>query len=163
MSFFYSFLQLFTSLYYVRRVARNLKFYPLSFKNAMAPGAPFNYIASTFHVKLCTEEKKLFADCTTWELLNLDPAVVLDLSGRLTTEYGMSTDYVQKVMTDYIIQTVGKDALEKQFGITIPACYYVATTQHYSWPKGAGKLYPSSSLKGYDLITCPIVSPDRHR
>ncbi|PSS37347.1 hypothetical protein PHLCEN_2v824 [Hermanssonia centrifuga] len=118
-------------------VARNLKFYPLSFKNAMALGAPFNYIASTFHVKLCTGEEKLFMNCSTWELLNLDPAVVLDLSGRLTTEYGMSTDYVQKVMTDYIIQTVGKDALEKQFGITIPTCYYVAATQHYSWPKGA--------------------------
>jgi hypothetical protein len=33
---------------------------------------------------------------------------------------------------------LGKDVLEKKFGVTEPSKYFVGTTKHYSWPKGAG-------------------------
>ncbi|THH28150.1 hypothetical protein EUX98_g6038 [Antrodiella citrinella] len=122
-------------------VARNLKYYPLALRNAMAPGAPFHYISPTFRVRLCSDEPesegKLFADCDTWELLNLDPTTVLDLAPRMTSEYGMSSPYVQKVMADYIIQTVAKDKLDKQFDIEKAPVYFASSTSHYSWPKCA--------------------------
>ncbi|CAE6442059.1 unnamed protein product [Rhizoctonia solani] len=41
-------------------------------------------------------------------------------------------------MNKYLIQSIGKDVLEKKFGITKPTRYFVGGTKHYSWPKGAG-------------------------
>lgn len=125
--------------YYGARVARNLKYYPLSLRSAMEPGAPFDYISSSFKVKLCDGTEKLFVDCLTWDLLNLDPTTVLDLAPRLTIEYAMSSDYVQSVMTKYIIQTVTKEKLDEVYGVENKPQYFVASTKHYSWPKGAGK------------------------
>ena len=127
------------------RVARNLKYYPLALRNAMAPGAPFHYISPTFRVRLCSDdpdsEGKLFSACDTWELLNLAPSTVLDLAPRLTSEYGVSSDYVQKIMAEYIVQTVTKDKLDKQFDIDRPPVYFAGSTKHYSWPKCAGMYY----------------------
>ncbi|KDQ06694.1 hypothetical protein BOTBODRAFT_70842 [Botryobasidium botryosum FD-172 SS1] len=116
--------------------ARNMKFYPLSLANAIAPGAPLSFVSGTFRVTLCTGVEKLYKDCTTWELLNLTPDVILDLPDRLQKEYRISSEGLTKIMSDYIIQTVGKDVLEKQFGVKLGK-YFVATTKHYSWPKGA--------------------------
>lgn len=107
----------------------------------MAPGAPLEWIASTFKVKLCTKEEKDFIKCDTWELLNLAVDDVLNLAPRLTDEYGLSSDFVQKVMGDYIIQTVSKDTLLSQYDIEQPPQYLIATTKHYSWPKGTGSCY----------------------
>lgn len=104
----------------------------------MAPGAPFDYISSSFKVKLCDGTEKLFTDCDVWELLNLEPTTVLDLAPRLTSDYGISSDYAQSVMADYIIQTVTKEKLDNQYGIEKKPQYLVASTKHYSWPKGAG-------------------------
>jgi len=42
-------------------------------------------------------------------------------------------------MDKFGIQSRGKDAIERDFGIKNPAQYFVANTRHYSWPKGAGK------------------------
>lgn len=106
----------------------------------MADGKPFNFISPTLNVTLCDGTSKLFVDCTNWELQNLDPTTVLDLAPRLTAEYGMSPDYVQTVMADYIIQTVGKEAIDQQYGLKQPK-YFVATTKHYSWPKATGEVF----------------------
>lgn len=109
----------------------------------MAPGAPFDYVSRSFKVKLCDGTEKLFVECQTWDLLNLDPTTVLDLAPRLTSEYGISSDYVQSVMAKYIIQTITKENLDVQFGIEKKPQYFVASTKHYSWPKGAGELLSS--------------------
>ncbi|KAJ7767800.1 pyridoxal phosphate-dependent transferase [Mycena metata] len=126
-------------------VARNLKFYALSLKTAMAPSHPLAFVASTFRVRAYELDNttasmrptdKLFAHCSPWQLLNLTPDQVLGLAGRLTTEYGVSAAFVEKVMEKYIIQTVGKDALEAEFKIA-PCRYLISATNHYSWPKAA--------------------------
>ena len=116
----------------------------------MVPGAPFEYISPTFKVKLCTGEEKLFVTCEIWDLLNLDPTTVLDLAPRLTSEYGISSDYVQSVMAKYIIQTVTKEKLDDQYGIEKKPLYLIASTKHYSWPKGAGKF--SYTYRNHTLI-----------
>jgi len=136
--------------------ARNLKFYPLSLYNATAPGAPFAFVASRFKVKTCTGVEKLFRECSTWELLNLTPDVILDLPDRLQKEFRISSDAFQKTMGDYVIQTVGKDVLERQFGMK-PAKYFVATTKHYSWPKGAA----ITGIGSGNLIEVPVDNAAR--
>ncbi|KAE9392567.1 PLP-dependent transferase [Gymnopus androsaceus JB14] len=118
-------------------VARNLKYYPLSLKNAMKPGGPLNYIAGTFVANLCTGQQKNLFSCSTWELLNLTPTEVVDIPGRLTAQYGISDVALGKVLEPYSIQTVGKQSLDADFGITKPPQYLISLANHYSWPKGA--------------------------
>ncbi|KAJ7853574.1 pyridoxal phosphate-dependent transferase [Mycena olivaceomarginata] len=127
------------------RVARNLKFYALSLKKAMAPAHPLEFFSSTFTVRVyelneatgtVQSTDKLFVECSVWQLLNLTADQVLDLPGRLSTEYGISAAFVEKVMEKYIVQTIGKDALEAEFKIA-PCRYLISATNHYSWPKAA--------------------------
>ncbi|CAG8526164.1 5966_t:CDS:2, partial [Racocetra persica] len=117
--------------------SRNLKFYPLSLHLAIRPSAPLNHIAEKFHIELCNGKQKLFKDCNTWEILNLKTRTILDLPERLYKEHYISKEYLESVMYNYTIQTVGKDFLEKQFEISKPILYFVGITKHYSWPKSA--------------------------
>ncbi|KAG8702812.1 hypothetical protein FRC08_003234 [Ceratobasidium sp. 394] len=117
--------------------ARNLKFYPLSLACALEEGAPLGHIRSKFEIELCTGEKKLFSEASTWELMNLKPATVFEIPERLENEFSISSKYLTNTMNKYLIQSLGKDVLEKKLGITQPSQYFVSTTKHYSWPKGA--------------------------
>ncbi|CAE6425005.1 unnamed protein product [Rhizoctonia solani] len=117
--------------------ARNLKFYPLSLACALELGAPLASIRDEFEIELCTGEKKLFTKLDTWELLNLKPETVFEIPERLENEFGISSAFLSGIMNKYLIQSTGKDILEKQFGITKPSRYFVGGTKHYSWPKGA--------------------------
>ncbi|KAF8761189.1 Pyridoxal-dependent decarboxylase conserved domain [Rhizoctonia solani] len=90
--------------------ARNMKFYPLSLACAMEPGAPLDFIRN--------------------------PETVFDIPERLQSEYAISAGALSTALNPYLIQTCGKDVLEKKFGKK-PSKYFVGTTKHYSWPKGA--------------------------
>lgn len=126
------------------REARNFKFYPLSLRMAMDEGA-LQFVADKFKVQTCQGDRKLLKDLSTWELLNLRPKTVLDLPQSLTEQCGISPEYLQSVLEEYNIQTVGKDALERYFEITPekPIVYMLGKTRHYSWPKGSGKFLVS--------------------
>ncbi|KAG6354646.1 hypothetical protein INS49_004664 [Diaporthe citri] len=119
--------------------ARNLKFYPLSLKLAMGDGGPLRFLADAvppFLVENCQGTKKPFDELSTWELLNLKPSTILDLPTRLATECSISPAFLQTALNDYLIQTLGKDELEKRFGIKNSPKFLISTTKHYSWPKG---------------------------
>lgn len=117
--------------------ARNLKFYPLSLRKAF--DGPLSFAGDTFTVKTARNEEKLFTELSTWELLNLKPDTILDLPVRLNVDYGISSTYIERILDEFGIQSRGKDALEREFGIEKPAQYMISNTRHYSWPKGAGK------------------------
>ncbi|KAF9265153.1 PLP-dependent transferase [Marasmius fiardii PR-910] len=121
-------------------VARNLKYYPLSLYNAMRPGQPLQFAANSFMTTLCTGESKNFFSCSSWELLNLAPTEVVDLPGRLTAQFGISQENLDSILDQFSIQTVGKDQLDRDFGITLPPQYLLSRANHYSWPKGAAIL-----------------------
>lgn len=122
-------------------VARNLKYYPLSLRDAMKPGKELNYIADSFKVSLPTSaEPKLLADLSAWELLNLAAKTILDIPRRLEAEYGITPTYLDSVLGNYIVQTRGKQAVEFEWGVKTPPRYFISGTKHYSWPKGAGML-----------------------
>ncbi|KAL1631219.1 hypothetical protein SLS56_004466 [Neofusicoccum ribis] len=114
--------------------ARNIKFYPLSIRQAL--DGPLSFTADTFTIKTARNEEKLFKELSTWELLNLKPETILDIPDRLNREYNISSKFLEQVLDEFGIQSRGKDALERDFGIEKPAQYMVSNTRHYSWPKG---------------------------
>ena len=120
--------------------ARNLKFYPLALKRAADNEPCLGHVAADFKLRLCTGKEKVLADCEAWDLLNLTPDEVVSIIGRLSATFGFSAPAIQAMLNSYLIQTTGKDDLEKYFGIQQPPRYLCPKTTHYSWPKGAGEL-----------------------
>ncbi|KAF4543741.1 Pyridoxal-dependent decarboxylase domain protein [Lasiodiplodia theobromae] len=115
--------------------ARNLKYYPLALRKAF--DGPLGFAGDTFTVKTARNEEKLFIELSTWELLNLKPDTILDLPVRLNVDYGISSKYIERILDEFGIQSRGKDALDREFGIEKPPQYMISNTRHYSWPKGA--------------------------
>ncbi|CAG8812966.1 4702_t:CDS:2, partial [Cetraspora pellucida] len=137
---------------FITLIARNLKFYPLSLRLAIEEGQ-LSFIGKSFTVELANGlENKLLVDCTTWELLNLKPTTVLDIPERLYQKYGISPQFLQASLKDYTIQSIGKDDLEKKFGITKPSLYFASNTHHYSWPKGCAIV----GIGSVNLKTIPV-------
>ncbi|KAJ2990730.1 hypothetical protein NUW58_g2807 [Xylaria curta] len=132
-------------------VARNLKFYPLSLRQAFQKGQALEFLSDSFYVENCQGVQKLFSELSTWELLNLRPSDILDLPDRLYQEHGISNDYLSGVMNKFTIQSTGKDMLERAFDVK-PCQYMLATTRHYSWPKGAA----ISGLGSDNVIGIPV-------
>lgn len=81
-----------------------------------------------------------------WELLNLSPETVLDLPNELNKQFGITGKFLESALKDYNIQTIGREALEKEFKVKSTPKYFLSKTRHYSWPKGAGTL--SNPLEG---------------
>ncbi|KAI0517404.1 pyridoxal-dependent decarboxylase domain-containing protein [Xylaria bambusicola] len=116
--------------------ARNLKFYPLSLRQAFERGQAFDFLSDSFHVENCQGTRKLFTELSTWELLNLKPSDILELPDRLYQEHGISNAFTSEILTKFTIQSTGKDVLERTYQVK-PCQYMLANTRHYSWPKGA--------------------------
>ncbi|KAI0051057.1 PLP-dependent transferase [Auriscalpium vulgare] len=133
-------------------VARNLKFYPLSLKRALDNHPSLASIAAHFKIKLCTGRETLLSECKTWDLLNLTPDEVLNLPSRIAQQFGLSPLSLQAIVGDYIIQTTGKEDLEKHFQLQQPVQYLVSKTTHYSWPKGAA----ITGIGSRNLIGVPV-------
>lgn len=100
------------------------------------------FIADSFHVTTCVGEEKLFKNLGNWELLNLQPDVILGLGDALNEQYGITSKFLENALTPFSIQTTGKDVLEREFKINKPSKYFLAQTRHYSWPKGGGDYLP---------------------
>ncbi|RPA91788.1 PLP-dependent transferase [Choiromyces venosus 120613-1] len=115
--------------------ARNLKFYPLSLRLAMKETGPLAFVSSTFEIETCVGQIKLLESLTTWELLNLKVATILDIPEKLQMQYSVSSKYLEDALRPYSIQTVGKTALENKFGVSHTPQYMASSTKHYSWPK----------------------------
>lgn len=107
----------------------------------MKSGRGLEFVASTFRVHTCAnpDELALFKDLSVWELLNLRPKEILDIPGRLQDEYGITATFLQNALRPHLVQTISKDILEKEYGVEHPIQYLISSTNHYSWPKGAGE------------------------
>jgi hypothetical protein len=117
----------------------------------MQPKILLSFFSDSFYINTCIGERKLFTELRTWELLNLKPKDVLDIPQRLAREHGVSVSFMERILEKYSIQETGKDVLEREFGIK-PAQIMLSCTRHYSWPKGAGRFYPSN------LYTCADIT-----
>ncbi|KAK0744747.1 pyridoxal phosphate-dependent transferase [Apiosordaria backusii] len=121
-------------------VARNLKYYPLSVRKAMDDeDGPLRFISDEFRVRTCEGRLKLFKEMSLWELMNLRVKTVLDIPGVLHDQFGITPEWLEDAMAVYNIQTVGKEALNRHFGVAEgqDGQFFVPSTKHYSWPKAA--------------------------
>lgn len=123
--------------------ARNLKFYPFSLKLAIEEGLLkfLSTIEPPFIVETCNAGPKEFLKLTKEELLNLTPYTVLSIPTLLGEKYSISPGFLQDALRPYLIQTTGKDKLERKFDIYYGK-YMICATKHYSWPKGGGEFLP---------------------
>lgn len=149
----------------IRLSARNLKFYPLSLHEAMQPDGPLAFISTAFRVRLptctpastssATENDPLFISLTPWQLLNLPSQTILAFPSRLAQEYGLSPKWLEAQLAPYLIQTRGKEELARRYctrgddGEILEPEYLIASTKHYSWPKGA--------CTPLFLTSCPLL------
>ncbi|KAF5018638.1 hypothetical protein F66182_9388 [Fusarium sp. NRRL 66182] len=133
-------------------VARNLKFYPLSLSRALKQGK-LQFIADRFFAPSCHHSsRKLFKELDGWDLLNLRPDIVLDLPNELNKQFGITSKFLESALNEHNIQTIGRETLEREFGVKKPAKYFVSKTRHYSWPKGAAIAgLGSGSVIGVDV------------
>lgn len=121
------------------RVARNLKFYPLSLCLALRRGK-LQFIGDKFYATRCfhASKKTLFKDLQGWDLLNLRSEVILDLPNELNKQFGITSKFLESALNEFNIQTIGREVLEREFHVKNPIKYFVSKTRHYSWPKGVG-------------------------
>lgn len=121
-------------------VARNLKYYPLSVRKAMDDeDGPLRFISEEFKVRTCEGRSKLLKEMSLWEMMNLRVKTVLDIPGLLHEQFGITPEWLEEAMAEYNVQTVGKEALNRQFGVGegMDGQFFVPSTKHYSWPKAA--------------------------
>lgn len=119
-------------------VARNLKFYPLSLRRAIAEGE-LRFVDQEFRVETCEGATKSFLSFSTWELMNMKPETVLNLPDKLIKQYKITREELNNAISPYSIQCTGKDELERHFGIQQPTQIIMGKAYHYSWVKGAGE------------------------
>ena len=124
----------------------------------MKLGGPLAFISETFKMQPCVGGSKLFKGFTTWELLNINSADILDIPERLYSQYHVSPVYLQSVMEAFGIQSISKDVLEKEFDIGSMR-YFLSNSRHYSWPKAGGKY----RFVKYSLSLIFISSGHRYR
>ena len=92
-------------------------------------------VASSLYVKLCTGSEKLFCACSPWELLNLDPPTVAGIPEQLSRQFNISTETLSDILKPYTFDTIGREELDKAFGITRPV-KYIALDDHFKWTRG---------------------------
>jgi glutamate/tyrosine decarboxylase-like PLP-dependent enzyme len=117
--------------------ARNLKLFPVTVAAALKK-VPALAAARSITVALPTGGSGILIELSNWQILNLRIDDVLDLSPRLTSEYGIPLSTVTQALSGYSVQNLGIEELWRTWlpGIAVPIAFGPAT-MHYSWPKGA--------------------------
>lgn len=125
----------------------------------MGNEGPLQFLADAeppFLVENCEGTEKPFVKLSIWELLNLKPSTILDIPTRLGREYSISLAFLQTTLNDFLIQTLGKDELEKRFNIKKSPKFFISTTKHYSWPNSGGECYsPLPKCLAGKAFQCP--------
>ncbi|WP_437614602.1 pyridoxal-dependent decarboxylase [Sorangium sp. So ce834] len=121
--------------------ARNLKFYPLSLRDALK-SEPSLSAARELVVTTCDGRRALLGGLDAWSLLNLKVDEILALPERLTQEYGISSDTITAAMAGHSLQHLGIQELYRRCGVDLPCSpvFLVPATKHYSFPKAAAVL-----------------------
>ncbi len=119
--------------------ARNLKFYPLSFRQALTDLDP--ELSDKFEVTLPSGKHEKMAKLDTWALLNLSVDEVLSLSNRLVEEHDIDPEALNAAIAPYSLQNLGFMDFAQQFLTDVGSpIVFVPASKHYSLPKGAAIL-----------------------
>ena len=133
--------------------ARNLKFYPLAFQEALINSNQLEP-ARELRIELPNGKSKKFNKLTTWELLNLSADQILALPTRVSAEFHISRDVVSGEISKYSLQNLGLLEFSKKFlgEVKHSPVVLVPGTKHYSFPKAVALL----GLGSNNLIDIPV-------
>lgn len=122
-------------------MARNLKFYARSVKEALLKEAVF-VNAKGFQVQLLNGSTVPLVSLDDWAIVNLPIDEVLAIPNNLSSQYNIDLTTVSNTIANYTVQNIGyHDMLSKYLpGITATPVSICTSTRHYSWPKGAAIL-----------------------
>ena len=134
--------------------ARNLKFYPLSFRQGLTEADPT--VAEQFTVTLPSGGTPvLLKDLDTWQMLNLSVDEVLNLFNRAVDDHNVDEVTLNEKIDPYSLQNMGFLDFSEKF-LTDPTVgdpvILVPASKHYSLPKGAAIL----GLGAKNMHTVPL-------
>lgn len=134
--------------------ARNLKYYPLSFRQGLTEANLI--VARRFTLSLPSGgDPVLLKDLSIWEMLNLSVDEVLNLFNRAVDEYGVDGEALNAAIDPYSLQNMGFMDFAAKF-LTDPTVgdgvVLVPASKHYSLPKGAALL----GLGAKNMHTVPL-------
>lgn len=129
----------------------------------MADSQPFEFLCHSFKVTVPTSESLvLFANLSTWQLLNLPTSTVLSIPDRLRRQYGVSSQYLETTLSRYIVQSAGMSEMISSMrsesiaggrgGVSHTPKMLVAATKHYSWSKGVAL----TGIGSNNLVNIPV-------
>jgi glutamate/tyrosine decarboxylase-like PLP-dependent enzyme len=132
--------------------ARNLKYFPVSLAAALEHDDRLKD-ARGLLAHLADGRSARLVDLDPWERLNLGVDEILAFSPRLTAEYGIPSDQLDEIITDYSVQSLGMLELGRRYlGDTPDGVVIGPGTMHYSWPKAAALL----GLGSAQLVRVPV-------
>lgn len=122
-------------------MARNLKFYAVSLKNAIL-NEPTLAPLKTLQLTTLQGETEPIIKMDNWTLLNLGIDYVLSLPQLIADEYKIDTKTLGDLVNKYSVQSLGLLSLYSKYlrDIDNPPVGFTPVTRHYSWPKGAAIL-----------------------
>jgi glutamate/tyrosine decarboxylase-like PLP-dependent enzyme len=122
-------------------MARNLKFYAMSVKQALLNEAVFQN-AKSFPVRLLNGSMAPLVSLDDWTILNLPIDEVLAMPNNLSSKYNIDLTTVSNTIANYTVQNIGYHEMLSKYlpGITETPVSICSSTRHYSWPKGAAIL-----------------------
>ncbi|XP_048584706.1 uncharacterized protein LOC5498142 isoform X2 [Nematostella vectensis] len=132
--------------------ARNVKFYPLGLCDAIRNE---EVLAKAKGYKVFLPHRNVYVaitDCTTWELLNLDVDIIVEMPDKVSAMCGMTSSDLLGVMANYGYDAIGIQNFCARHGLKQNPCVLAPTTAHVSLYKGCTIL---GMGKG-NLITIPV-------
>lgn len=131
---------------------RNLKFYPLAFKETILAHPKELALAFT-DLKVTVYEpeglngpevvmvlkRKPLIKCDTWQLLNLECDEVLNLPTEINKLCGLQPGVIDTMLSPFLVQNAGLISYANRYPEIKNIKVFVPATKHYSWPK-AGTL-----------------------
>ncbi|MEB3339427.1 pyridoxal-dependent decarboxylase [Okeania sp.] len=133
--------------------ARNLKFYPFSFRKGLTAANPT--VAEQFTVNLPSGTSALLKDLDNWQILNLSVDEVLNLFNRAVVDYNVDQVTLNGAIEPYSLQNMGFLDFAQEFltdSTVGDPVVLVPASKHYSLPKGAAIL----GLGAKNMHTVPL-------
>ncbi|NEQ96838.1 MAG: decarboxylase [Cyanothece sp. SIO2G6] len=136
--------------------ARNLKYYPLSFRKGLT--AVNQAVADSFMVNLPSGTPKSLTTLSIWEILNLSVDEVLALFDRAVNEYSVSAEALNAAIDPCTLQNMGFMDFSAEFltdSTVGDGVVLVPASKHYSLTKGTALL----GLGANNMYSVPL---DKH-
>ena len=133
--------------------ARNLKYYPFSFRKGLTAANPT--VAEQFTVTLPSGTSASLKELDNWQMLNLSVDEVLDLFNRAVVEYSVDEVALNGAIEPYSLQNMGFLDFAQEFltdSTVGDPVVLVPASKHYSLPKGAAIL----GLGAKNMYTVPL-------